>query len=82
MQYDVWLPGPDRARINALDSNNLTPAVRDCNDIAKAAIAGTLGDHTRGATFYYEPTIPGPAWLAGARWCGQFGNQLFWKVVK
>lgn len=81
-QYDCWMPGPDLDRINALDFNNPSPAFQQSIDVARSAIAGTLPDITGGATYYYEPTIPGPFWLVGAKWCGQRGTQLFWKDVK
>jgi hypothetical protein len=38
MQYDVWMPGPDRDRIDRLDFNNPSPAFQDCINIAKAAM--------------------------------------------
>jgi spore germination cell wall hydrolase CwlJ-like protein len=82
MQYDCWLPGPDYDRIIALDLTKPSAALQDCIGVAKAAIAGTLADLTHGSTYYYAPSIPGPAWLAGARWCGVFGTQLFWRGVK
>jgi hypothetical protein len=41
-----------------------------------------MPDLTNGATYYYAISIPAPVWLPGARWCGQFGSQLFWKDVR
>jgi N-acetylmuramoyl-L-alanine amidase len=82
LQYDCWSPGPDYDRIMALDPANPTPAFAECLEVARQAIDGTLVDPTKNATYYYEPTIPGPPWLVGALWCGQFGSQLFWKAVK
>jgi cell wall hydrolase len=81
-QYDCWLAGPDLDRIEALDFNNPAPAFQQSMDVARAALAGILPDPTGGATYYYHPSIPGPAWLVGAVWCGQFGSQLFWRNVK
>lgn len=81
-QYDCWMPGPDCTRIMALDLANPSPALQECMSVATAAIAGTLVDPTNKATYYYEPSIPGPAWLVGALFCGMFGSQLFWKGVK
>lgn len=81
-QFDCWMPGPDRDRIMALDINNPTPAFQRCIDVARSALAGTMGDPTNGATFYYAREIPAPRWVAGAMFCGLFGSQLFWRGVK
>lgn len=81
-QYDCWMPGPDCTRIMALDLTNPSLALQDCMSIATEATAGTLVDHTNGATYYYEPTIAGPPWLAGALFCGIFGTMLYWRGIK
>lgn len=39
-------------------------------------------DPTGAATHYYAISIKAPAWVAGATFCGQFGNQRFFKDVK
>lgn len=82
-QFDCWLAGPDRNRIMSIDLDHVTPAQQECLAVATAALTGTLIDPTEGATYYYAPAeCDGPAWLVGAKWCGQFGTQLFWRNVK
>lgn len=81
-QFDCWMPGPDCDRINALEFEHPSPGLQDCMDVANEAIQGALTDPTGGSTHYYDHGILGPMWLVGAKWCGQFGRQLFWKNVK
>lgn len=82
MQYDCWLPGPDRDRIEALDFDAPTAALQECIDTAKAALAGELVDPSGGATYYHATSIAPPKWVKGATFCGQFGKQLFYKGVR
>lgn len=81
-QFSCWNPGPDHDRIMALDLAHPSPALQDCMDIARDAIAGALKDRTGGADYYFAISIPAPAWVVGARFKGQFGSQIFWGSVK
>jgi len=45
--------------------------------------AASEPDPTDGATHYYATSMKAaPAWVIGATFCGQFGNQRFYKNVK
>lgn len=41
--------------------------------------AETTPDPTGGAKFYYALSIPEPAWAQSMVFCGQFGNQKFYR---
>lgn len=81
-QYSCWLPGPDHDRIMAIDLDNLSPIQIQIMGLAQQIIAGTIDDPTNSATHYYAKSIPGPAWLVGARFHALLGDQLFWGGVK
>ena|ERR1700760_4297277 len=45
-------------------------------------VLGATDDPTNGAMWYFAESIPAPAWINGAVFCGKFGHQLFYKGVK
>ena len=81
-QYDCWMPGADHDRIMAIDLDNLNQVQQAIMAVAQQIISGVTADITLGATYYFDQSIPAPSWVSGARFCGLFGSQLFWKGVK
>lgn len=59
-QFSCWLANdPNLSVIENVDASD--PVFQDCLDIAQAAIDGTLGDNTGGATFYHDTSIKEPS---------------------
>lgn len=50
-------------------------------DVLNGVLART-SDPTGAAMWYYAKSIAPPAWVKGATFCGQFGNQLFYRDVQ
>lgn len=85
-QFSAWgpvSPGDPQMRKNFANSCRLADS-----DPSMVLFSGLLEkaqnepDPTDGATHYYAKGITPPVWAASAHFCGQFGNQLFYKGVK
>lgn len=57
------------------------PDLRLCVEIAKATIAGTLSDNTRGANHYYNPSVVAPVWARTAPTLATLGHHRFLTVA-
>ncbi|WP_298800089.1 cell wall hydrolase [uncultured Devosia sp.] len=88
-QFSGWnRDDPNRAKAFRLADND--PVLVSLAQMLGAALIGEA-DPTGGATHYFNPKIvKAPSWVAGsllrrvppAIFCGQFGNQLFYRGVK
>lgn len=80
-QFSCWNAGdPQRPRIEAVTAD--TPWFRECRRIAAAALDGTLGDQTGGATHYWATYIPEPKWARGKVPCyvndyGRYSHRFY-----
>lgn len=88
--YSCWnaSDGNRRAMAKVADDD---PILLTLLSLVDGAVSGRDVDLTGGATHYFNPkVVPIPLWASGdssrdippATFCGQFGNQLFYKDVQ
>ena len=83
-QFSGWWAtdkGDDENRLASTELPDDAPILVSLGAILQAAIDGET-DPTGGATHYYAKNIAPPKWTEGATFCGEFGNQFFYKDVK
>jgi spore germination cell wall hydrolase CwlJ-like protein len=79
-QFSCWnAADPNRAVIEAVTME--TRAFRVCARIALRAVAGVLGDPTKGATHYHTISCA-PPWARGRTPSAQIGSHLFYTNVE
>jgi len=82
-QFSGWyMPtDPNFAYACGLPDSDLTlEKMREVLNVVFAA--DPTADFTKGAKFYYATSIPAPAWVDESQFCGQFGNQRFYRGTK
>jgi spore germination cell wall hydrolase CwlJ-like protein len=80
-QFSCWLVGdPVRKKMLTVTTTNMR--FRDALILARAAIAGELGDRTRGADHYYADYIATPKWAQGQTPTVVIGRHRFFKLEK
>lgn len=80
-QFSGWRGPVDPNFSYACNLNDSDPVLVHMRTVMQTALDATT-DPTNNATHYHAISIPAPAWTVGATYCGQFGNQKFWKDVK
>lgn len=79
-QFSGWYvpTDPNFAYACGLQDNDTT--LQKMRNLMQAVMDGTT-DQTDGALFYYASSISQPSWAATMRFCGQWGQQLFYTDV-
>jgi len=78
-QFSCWNPGdPNRAKLLAVTDSN--EHFRNCLDLARAAINGSLSDNTRGSDHYHTAGVT-PSWSAGHVPAAVIGGHLFFNDI-
>lgn len=54
--------------------------IKNCYNLAQQVLNGTIGDNTRGATFYHAISVS-PSWAATIPYIGQIGGHLFYGTL-
>lgn len=81
-QFSCWNNGdPNLPKLLAVTATD--PVLRECLDIAAAAVNGALGgpDPTAGSTHYHAPMNPVPKWARGHVAVAIIGKHLFYNDV-
>lgn len=80
-QFSCW--NDDDPNLHVIENVTAAdPVFKEAVDIASDAVAGTLSDITKGATFYYAKSMPRPPyWAKGKVPCASIGNQLFFDNI-
>ena len=76
-QFSCWLDSdPNKAKLLAVTENDAQ--FKQCMNIAKQVVAGTLPDNTGGATHYHTKAI-NPSWAAKMTKTATIGDHIFYK---
>ncbi len=79
-QFSCWnRTDPNRVKVERADQSDRV--FRICVRIARRAVAGVLGDPTRGATHYHTRAVA-PAWARALEPSAEIGNHLFYNDVE
>ena len=80
-QFDCWLPDDPNYRIITTVTEAM-PVFSTAMALAGMALAGTLEDITKGATYYFADTMTQwPHWAQGHAPCAVIAHQLFFNDI-
>lgn len=78
-QFSCWNDNdPNRAKLLAVDAED--PTFRECLEIARAAVDGSLEDTTHGADHYVNPRVAAPPWAEGVEPVARVGAHEFYRL--
>lgn len=78
LQFSSWnTKDPNRIRMATASEDD--PTLIQCQRIMREAYAGVSGDPTNGACFYFDDSIPAPAWTENMTATVKIGKLNFFR---